>query len=163
MKTFCLTIILALLSLGAQAKPVKNLVELKLHSKKIAMRMDAVAILQEHSFQIVALDDFGGQPFELQFINDEMLFFKGGATYELKKGSKSLLNMPLAQGDFVQIIHHIRPTQFKEVSKTSWVSTKDSKLRVEFSPQSFKVGGKDWPRSFRIEYKNNSFEWQWKP
>lgn len=155
-------ICLCLFFLNSAVAQSKNLVHLKLFSKKIALEMDAVATVSKDSFTLVALDDFGGQPFLLEFVNDQMFFVRAGQAYTLKKGSGALLQMPLSKGDLMSFLKFKKPLGFEAVSKLVWRSQKHPKLKVEFSPQSFKVDQRRVPRSFRIEYQDHDFEWQWK-
>jgi hypothetical protein len=148
----------------ADAADFKGLALVKVRSKRVRLEMHQVVVVRGDQAVFVALDDFGGVPFVVEF-KDGRLRFKTAAGNTTARGEKlkTVLSLPLTAADFLGILRHEPPAGFKAVTEGDqeiWIRD-GKKMRAVFSEFVARDRATAYPQRILIENGNYFLEIRW--
>ncbi|MCP5464583.1 MAG: hypothetical protein H7A33_06130 [Deltaproteobacteria bacterium] len=153
-------------SVEAFAEQISGLAQVQLNAKRIHFDVTQAILLTPDQADFLALDDFGGALFRVQFKGDK-LFILGtqDSGYQSNSGKlKKILSLPVTQKEFLQIMNYQKPEDFLlsvQNGVVIWESTKKNGLRAKFSDFRKLDAQRTYPRNIVLEFKKRSFRLSW--
>lgn len=102
----CALLLATALPFAAHAADLKGIARVRIAAKHVRMEMHFAVVIKGEDASFTALDDFGGTPFVIIFAGDKMLIRTAGRGEMRESGRKlkSILSMPLTQGELLAIL-----------------------------------------------------------
>jgi hypothetical protein len=143
---------------------LKGLARLEIQNRKINLEMDQAVIISDNLIEIHAIDDFGGTPFKIIFVQDSLQIWTNHKMYAAKGSKlKKILSLPLTQDQFMHILRYELPKGFQKTTQEQtelWQSDRHKKLKIQLSDFTSKLD-QVYPRIIEIRDRKNLFKLTW--
>lgn len=139
----------------------------KIDSKHFCVELHQAIKISEKEAFFVALDDFGGIAFRVDFTAQMTLITLPDQSVSLgDRKLKQILSLPLTRDEFLSLIQYRKPESFSNLESLEkdtevWQNKSRKKLRVAFSDFPVLATEERYPGHIVISYKKNHFDLKW--